>query len=70
MATTSSKSSPLAAQPGQKGIDPRGPRFGAAITTVLLAVTVVLALLGPSVATGTTLPQRLADDQHQDQPDD
>lgn len=61
MATTSSKSSPLAAQPGQKGIDPRGPRFGAAVTTVLLAVTVVLALVGPSVATGTTLAERLAD---------
>jgi hypothetical protein len=61
MATTSSKANPLAAQPGQKGIDPRGPRFGAAITTVLLAVTVVLALVGPSVATGTTIAERLAD---------
>ena len=61
MATTSSKSNPLAAQPGQKGIDPRGPRFGAAITTVLLAVDVVLGLVGPSTLAGTTLTQRLAD---------
>jgi len=28
--------------PGSTGIDPRGPRFGAGITAVLLAVTVVL----------------------------
>lgn len=31
------------------GIDPRGPRFGAAITTVLLLVATVLGLLGISV---------------------
>lgn len=61
MATTSSKANPLAAQPGQKGIDPRGPRFGAAVTTVLLAVDVVLGLIGPSIVVGTSLTQRLAD---------
>lgn len=61
MATTSSKSHPLAARPGQKGIDPRGPRFGAAVTTVLLAVDVILGLVGPSILTGTSLSQRLAD---------
>lgn len=61
MATTSSKPNPLAARPGQKGIDPRGPRFGAAITTVLLAVDVILGLVGPSTLGGTTLTQRLGD---------
>jgi len=34
----------LAAKPGQKGIDPRSPRFGAGITAVLLLVTIGLAL--------------------------
>lgn len=33
-----------------QGIDPRGPRFGAAITSVLLLVTVFLSLTG--IATG------------------
>jgi hypothetical protein len=33
-----------------RGIDPRGPRFVAAITTVLLAVDLLLALTGLSVA--------------------
>ena len=46
MANTSSKPNPLAAQPGQQGIDPRGPRFGAAITTLLLAVTLIAGLTG------------------------
>ncbi|WP_298226485.1 DUF4395 domain-containing protein [Gryllotalpicola sp.] len=32
-------------QPEQRGIDPRGPRFGAGITAVLLLVTIFLALL-------------------------
>lgn len=32
----------------ERGIDPRGPRFGAAITSVLLLVTVLLALTGLS----------------------
>lgn len=32
--------------PGQQGIDPRGPRFSAGITAVLLAVDIVLGLVG------------------------
>ena len=40
----------LAAKPGQKGIDPRGPRFGASITAVLLLTTIGLALAGATVA--------------------
>jgi len=39
----------LAAKPGQKGIDPRGPRFGAGITAVLLLTTIGLALAGATV---------------------
>jgi hypothetical protein len=31
-------------QPGQKGIDPRGPRFGAAITSVLMVLVIYLSL--------------------------
>lgn len=34
---------PRTAAPAATGIDPRGPRFGAALTTVLLAVTLLLA---------------------------
>ena len=37
----------LAAKPGQKGIDPRSPRFGAGITAVLLLVVVLLGLTTP-----------------------
>ena len=33
-----------------RGIDPRGPRFGAAITSVLLLVVVFLGLTGLSTA--------------------
>jgi hypothetical protein len=40
---------PVAA-PGAAGIDPRSPRFGAAITAVLLLVVIFLALAGASVA--------------------
>lgn len=32
-------------QPERRGIDPRGPRFGAGITAVLLLVTIFLGLL-------------------------
>ncbi|MGW9630373.1 DUF4395 domain-containing protein [Agromyces sp. NPDC055520] len=40
-----------AATPGAPaGIDPRGPRFGAAITATLLLVTVVLAIAGADAA--------------------
>ena len=40
----------LAARPGQAGIDPRGPRFGAGITAVLLltVIAVTLGTLDPS----------------------
>jgi hypothetical protein len=40
----------LVAQPGQAGIDPRGPRFGAGITAVLLLVTIGLSLGGLQLA--------------------
>jgi len=36
--------------PGQQGIDPRGPRFSAGITAVLLAVDIVLGLTGATLA--------------------
>ena len=39
-------------------VDVRGPRFGAWITSVLLAVVI---FLGPSTRTGTTLGERVAD---------
>ncbi len=47
----------LAATPGQTGIDPRGPRFGSAITAVLLLGVVALGLLAPL---GGTLAARAA----------
>jgi len=37
----------------RRGIDPRGPRFAAAITSVLLLVTVFLSLTGISTSKGT-----------------
>lgn len=44
------------------GIDPRGPRFAAAITTVLLLVALVLSLIGVSSQAPTaTLAQRALD---------
>jgi hypothetical protein len=44
------------------GIDPRAPRFAAAITAVLLLVGVFLSLVGSSTTpAGTTLAQRIAD---------
>ena len=59
--TSTSSNNPLAAKPGQPGIDPRGPRFGATITVILLAVDVILGLSGVSVTSPTTLAQRVAD---------
>ncbi|WIB78779.1 DUF4395 domain-containing protein [Curtobacterium sp. MCPF17_002] len=38
-----------------RGIDPRSPRFGAAITAVLLAVTIVLTLIPATWAVGIVL---------------
>jgi hypothetical protein len=46
----------LHAKPGQTGIDPRGPRFSAGITAVLLLVVIALSLLAP---VGETLVARL-----------
>ncbi|CAN7409679.1 DUF4395 domain-containing protein [Microbacterium sp. LjRoot45] len=43
------------------GIDPRGPRVTAAITSVLLLVGTFLSLLGAATRTGTTLTERVAD---------
>lgn len=43
------------------GIDPRGPRFGASITMVLLFVATFLALTGAGARTGTTLTERFTD---------
>ena len=39
----------LLAKEGQPGIDPRGPRFGAGITAVLVLVVIGLALAGPAL---------------------
>src|SRR6478672_1071202 len=44
----------------QPGIDPRGPRFGAAITAVLLLVVVGLALSGAAVAATAVLAALVA----------
>ncbi len=43
------------------GIDPRGPRFAAAITSVLLLTGTFLALLGPATRGGSTFAERVAD---------
>lgn len=46
---------PAGAVPAAQGIDPRGPRFGAAITAVLLLVVLALGLSGASLAAGGLL---------------
>lgn len=56
MSNTTTKPT-LAAKPGQTGIDPRGPRFGAGITGVLLLIVIALGLLAPQA---TSLVERLA----------
>lgn len=43
------------------GIDPRGPRVAASITSALLLVGVFLALIGTATRAGTTVGERLAD---------
>ena len=55
---TSSAASP-SARPA--GIDPRGPRFAASITALLLLVGVFLALLGSAAHSGATLTERVTD---------
>jgi hypothetical protein len=42
--------SPTPEPASTRGIDPRGPRFGAALTSLLLAATIVLALTGQRTA--------------------
>lgn len=42
-------------------IDPRGPRFAASITTVLLLVGTFLALVGSATRPGSSLGERVAD---------
>jgi hypothetical protein len=49
--TTDKQKPTLHAKPGQQGIDPRGPRFSAGITAVLLLVVIALSLLAPAGAT-------------------
>jgi len=44
----------------RSGIDPRGPRFGAAVTAVVLLVVIFLALVGASVAALTLLAAQTA----------
>ena len=52
----STANSPLAARPATRPrLDPRGPRFGAMITAVLLLGVVFLALIGASTAAVTML---------------
>lgn len=46
---------PAGTAPAAQGIDPRGPRFGAAITAVLLLVVLALGLSGASLAAGGLL---------------
>jgi hypothetical protein len=43
----------LVAKPGTAGIDPRGPRFSAGITAVLLLVAIGLALASPATPAAT-----------------
>jgi hypothetical protein len=47
-----------AASPARRGIDPRGPRFVAAITALLLLIDVFLALITPL---GATVAERIAE---------
>lgn len=54
MSSTTNKPT-LAAKPGQPGIDPRSPRFGAGITAVLLLIVIGLGL---SAASGDSLGAR------------
>ena len=55
---SSNKPNPLAAKPGTKGIDPRGPRFGATITLVTLTVEMIFLLANPAaLSTSNSIAQ-------------
>lgn len=54
------KPNPLAAAPGTKGIDPRGPRFGATLTLITLTAEIILLLVGPQLSTANSLVANLA----------
>lgn len=57
---SSNKPNPLAAKPGTKGIDPRGPRFGATITLITLTVELIFLLSNPeALSSSNTLVQNL-----------
>lgn len=57
---SSNKPNPLAAKPGTKGIDPRGPRFGATITLITLTVELIFLLSNPeALSSSNTLIQNL-----------
>lgn len=58
---SSNKPNPLTAKPGTKGIDPRGPRFGATITLVTLTVELIILLANPEVlSSSNSLVQNFA----------
>ena len=58
---SSNKPNPLAAQPGTKGIDPRGPRFGATITLITLTVELIFLLSNPeALSSSNALAQNFA----------
>lgn len=52
---TDATKTPAASRTTQPGIDPRSPRFGAAITALLLLVDLFLALTGATVAAAVLL---------------
>lgn len=56
-----SQSTPETASVRPAGIDPRSPRFAAAITATLLIVGTFLALIGAATRTPTTLAERVTD---------
>ena len=58
---SSNKSNPLASKPGTKGVDPRGPRFGATITLITLTVELIFLLANPeALSSSNSLAQNFA----------
>ena len=58
---SSNKPNPLAAKPGTKGVDPRGPRFGATITLITLTVELIFLLANPeALSSSNSLAQNFA----------